>query len=58
MIFVRKFILLDSMAITRVTHNRDREKSAGQANLFKIRKNMSHGKNLSSTSGEPEFVAL
>jgi hypothetical protein len=58
MSFVRKILLLDSLAITRDTHNRDRVKNSGQANLFKIRKNMSHGQDLSSTSGEPEFVAL
>jgi hypothetical protein len=40
-----------SLAITRDTHNRDREKR-DQANLF----NMSYGENLSSTSSEPEFV--
>jgi hypothetical protein len=33
------------------SHNRDIEKSSGQAT-----QNMSHGQNLSSTSGEPEFV--
>ncbi len=35
----------------------DIEKSLGQATEFNILNNMSNGQNLSSTSGEPEFVA-
>jgi hypothetical protein len=43
------------------TRNSDREHCSGQANMFIVQyqylNNMSHGQNLSSTSGEPEFVA-
>ncbi len=47
-----------SLAITRDTHNRDREKSSGQANLFNIWNILTiHGQNLSSSSGQHEFVA-
>jgi hypothetical protein len=38
------------------THSRDREKTSGQATVQYLN-NMSHGRNLSLTSGEPEFVA-
>jgi hypothetical protein len=31
---VRRKLLLDSLAITRNTHNRDREKSSGRATLL------------------------
>jgi hypothetical protein len=38
-------------------HNRDIEKSSGQATQFKYLNNMIDGQNLSQTLGEPKFVA-
>jgi hypothetical protein len=38
------------------THNKDREKTSGQATVQYLN-NMSHGRNISLTSSEPEFVA-
>ncbi len=42
------------LAITRDTHNGDREKSSDQAHIW----TMSHGQNLSSISGEADPFAL
>ncbi len=39
----------------RDRHNRDRKKRSGQAMSVQYLIEMSHGKNLSSTSGESEF---
>ncbi len=40
------------------THNRDMEKSSGQAAQFNVFEQYEPWTGLSSTSGEPEFVAL
>ncbi len=58
MLLVRRKLPLDLLAIIRDTHNREKEKSSGQATLFNIWTILALyiEQNHSSTSDEPEFL--